>query len=395
MCVNNERFQHYTSDYFTEDSKRSQSTSDQKRWCIYRVPSKLRNVNAAAYTPRLLSIGLFRYGKPELKDMEKHKQIYSDNFRKRCLEGKDKLPAETQKVDMLRNFIKDSRGSIFSCYAGTIDLSVNEDEVVEIILVDACFIIELFLRNCETECHGQDYILSSPWLKKAIELELILFENQLPYSLLQDLYELVQAVPYSFLQLTWEEMTWVKTINSKYSITMLTTAGVNFMPAGEYHEHLVIKIDDFHAPERVNEKEASKRKLNLARFRSMNLKLTPFRVKNETECIVRNVMALEQFVYPQEAYVCNFFLMMDKLVDNVEDVDFLVEKGVIVNMLGSNRAVVQLVNKLCDHIMEEKSCYTHICEKLNRRYDCSLNRHLVSLKRVYFKDVWTGSATFF
>lgn len=386
-------------------------------------------MNAAAYTPRLLSIGLFRYGKPELKDMEKHKQIYSDNFRKRCLEGKDKLPAETQKVDMLRNFIKDSRGSIFSCYAGTIDLSVNEDEVVEIILVDACFIIELFLRNCETECHGQDYILSSPWLKKAIELELILFENQLPYSLLQDLYELVQAVPYSFLQLTCEffkdfskgesvknglnpkhftdlvryfmlpytgeEMTWVKTINSKYSITMLTTAGVNFMPAGEYHEHLVIKIDDFHAPERVNEKEASKRKLNLARFRSMNLKLTPFRVKNETECIVRNVMALEQFVYPQEAYVCNFFLMMDKLVDNVEDVDFLVEKGVIVNMLGSNRAVVQLVNKLCDHIMEEKSCYTHICEKLNRRYDCSLNRHLVSLKRVYFKDVWTGSATFF
>ncbi|PRQ57301.1 hypothetical protein RchiOBHm_Chr1g0346791 [Rosa chinensis] len=106
-------------------------------------------------------------------------------------------------------------------------------------------------------------------------------------------------------------------------------------------------------------------------------------------------MALEQFVYPEEAFVCNYFLMMDKLVDTVEDVDFLVEKGVIVNMLGSNQQVAQLVNKLCDHIMEEKSCYNHICKKLNTRYESSLNRHLVSLRKVYFKDVWTGSATFF
>ncbi|CAL8121106.1 unnamed protein product [Prunus armeniaca] len=50
------------------------------KWCIYRVPSKLRKVNEAAYTPQLLSIGPFHHGKPELKDMETHKKIYYENF---------------------------------------------------------------------------------------------------------------------------------------------------------------------------------------------------------------------------------------------------------------------------------------------------------------------------
>lgn len=50
-----------------------------EQW-IYRVPNKLRNVNAAAFTPQLLSIGLFHHGKLELKDMENHKITYCKNF---------------------------------------------------------------------------------------------------------------------------------------------------------------------------------------------------------------------------------------------------------------------------------------------------------------------------
>ncbi|PQQ12058.1 UPF0481 protein [Prunus yedoensis var. nudiflora] len=39
------------------------------------------------------------------------------------------------------------------------------------------------------ENHKNDYILSSPWLRKAVEQDLILIENQLPYFLLQELYQ--------------------------------------------------------------------------------------------------------------------------------------------------------------------------------------------------------------
>ncbi|XP_070673273.1 UPF0481 protein At3g47200-like isoform X1 [Malus domestica] len=436
------------------------------KWCIYRVPSKLRKVNEAAYTPQLLSIGLFHHGKPELKDMETHKNMYYKNFSARCL----------KKDVALKKFIKARQEHILRCYAGAIEL---DKDPVDIIVVDACFIIELFLMNSEeTENHENDYILRSPWLRKAVEQELILFENQLPYSLLQELYDF--AVPAScsphskeaqeheqahrnssanhdqqdclpcyplvrfgdlcidvpkaepvpdcidvpkaepvpdhpFLKLTCEffkdyskgksvngvkpkhftdlvrhflcpqeEMTFEHNtcpIKNIYAVRKLRAAGVKFTPLRE-DGYFIIKGD-----------KPTKCKLNLACFRNMNLKLAQFCVKDETECVIRNIMALEQFLYPDKPYICNYFMLMDQLVDTVEDVDLLVENKVIVNMLGSNEAVAKLVNRLCEQIMEDKSCYADICKQLNRHYENFWNRHVATLKRVYFKDLWTGSST--
>ncbi|KAB2626860.1 hypothetical protein D8674_020478 [Pyrus ussuriensis x Pyrus communis] len=400
------------------------------KWCIYRVPSKLRKVNEAAYTPQLLSIGVFHYGKPELKDMETHKNMYYKNFSARC----------SKEDDELKKFVWARQEQILRCYAyaGTIKL---EKHPVDIIVVDACFIIELFLMNSpETNNHENNYILRSPWLRKAVEQELILFENQLPYSLLQELYDF--AVPAScsphsqersgdhyidvseaepvpdhpFLKLTCEffkdyskgksvkngvepkhftdlvrhflcpeeEMTFVHNacpIKNIYAVRKLKAAGVKFTPLHE-DGHFIIKGD-----------KPTKCKFNLACFRNMNLKLAQFCVKDETEFVIRNIMALEQFLYPDKPYICNYFLLMDQLVDTVEDVDLLVENKVIVNMLGSNKAVAKLVNRLCEQIMEDKSCYADVCKQLNKHYENFWNHNVATLKRVYFKDLWTGSST--
>jgi hypothetical protein len=60
---------------------------------------------------------------------------------------------------------------------------------VEIILVDAIFIIELFLRYSKNPDDKTDYILSKPWLVSNIADDLILLENQLPYFVLIELYK--------------------------------------------------------------------------------------------------------------------------------------------------------------------------------------------------------------
>ncbi|KAL6130584.1 hypothetical protein ACLB2K_068963 [Fragaria x ananassa] len=314
------------------------------------------------------------------------------------------------------------------------------------------------------EC-TKDYILSSPWVRKAAEQDLILFENQLPYFLLQELYDFafgassishpvkeiqshksstnnkrncfqkcfpcycgihpidhhvmkmdhdesepelyhdkflelacnffnnysagksVKVKPKHFTDLIRhfmcpeEKMSWEEnTTNSMYRMRKLTAAGVNFMPFPK-DGRFVVKEGNILS--------------SLTCFKTMDLKLSHFCVKDETECIIRNVMAAEQFLYSDDAYVCNYFLLMDKLVDTVEDVEFLIRQKVIVNMLGSEEAVVNLVNHLCDHILEERSCYVDICKKLNEHYENSWNRHVTTLRLVYFKDLWTSSSTFF
>jgi hypothetical protein len=48
-------------------------------------------------------------------------------------------------------------------------------------------------------------------------------------------------------------------------------------------------------------------------------------------------------------------VLLDDLINTREDVEFLVEKGVIVNALGSNKAVAIMVNKLGLEIVEQNS----------------------------------------
>ncbi|KAM5554596.1 hypothetical protein ABKV19_022809 [Rosa sericea] len=386
-------------------------------WCIYRVPSKLRNVNKASYTPQLLSIGPFHYGSPKLKDMESHKQKYYEKFLKRC--SKDEAA--------LKRFVNRHSNRILSCYAGTIECRGN---IINVILVDACFIIELFMTESETENH---HILRSPWMRKAVETDLILFENQIPYYFLEELYDFAissrdsnaetkmavhpEPVQHQFLTLACKffeeynkkERRLRNGVNlkhftdlvrhfvctdkveddcvsnqkkCKYDVRKLKAAGVKFTHLAEPFviEPLSTSVNSYRS--------------KLAGLTTKELKLTRFWATYDAESVIRNIMALEQLIYPKKAYICSYFLLLSQLVNTVEDIDLLIKDGVVENLLGSNKSVEKLINSFCVHIVEEISCYSDIYDQLNEHYETSLgNRRMATLKQVYFKDLWTGSAT--
>ncbi|KAJ7962052.1 hypothetical protein O6P43_017329 [Quillaja saponaria] len=143
--------------------------------CIYRVAPKLRQVNAEAYTPQLISIGPFHHGKPQFKAMETRKERYYCEFLKRI---KSDRPFGKFKDYIVEN-------GIWNCYA---DISMPDDkEFANMIELDAVFIMGFFLRLKEEDQHKDDYVLSTPWLKEGICLDLILLENQLPIHVLNEL----------------------------------------------------------------------------------------------------------------------------------------------------------------------------------------------------------------
>uniref|UniRef100_A0A2N9FHS5 Uncharacterized protein n=1 Tax=Fagus sylvatica TaxID=28930 RepID=A0A2N9FHS5_FAGSY len=147
--------------------------------CIYRVPKKLRKVNKDAYTPKLISIGPLHHNKKDLRDMEIQKLRYFKDFFSRT--------TKTQKD--LANVIEKCEIKIRHSYAVT--PKTNKEEFVNMILLDAIFIIELFLKSSAKPEDKEDYILSIPLLRNDIKLDLILVENQLPFFILEDLYNLV------------------------------------------------------------------------------------------------------------------------------------------------------------------------------------------------------------
>ncbi|KAK0582969.1 hypothetical protein LWI29_031710 [Acer saccharum] len=147
-----------------------------RQCCIHRVPKDLRKINEEAYTPQVISIGPLHHGKKEIFEMEKQKLRYILEFRKR--EG------ATEKLKEFKRFIQDNEQHILNYYQE----SSNFDAVLNIILIDAVFIIEFFLKNAEQK-REFDFFLDTTCVKAAITRDLQLLENQLPYFVLEKLFE--------------------------------------------------------------------------------------------------------------------------------------------------------------------------------------------------------------
>jgi hypothetical protein len=173
--------------------------ADWPECCIYRVPKLLRKVNEEAYTPKLISIGPFHHYRKELRDMEMHKLRYFKKF----------LDRTGKSEEDLRKIIEDDEKKIRLCYSE--DCSLDNGNFVKMVLLDAIFIIELFLKvkrkredeekeeeeyeekeeeEYEENEEEEDYILRKKWLANGIYYDLLLLENQLSFFVLEKLYKL-------------------------------------------------------------------------------------------------------------------------------------------------------------------------------------------------------------
>ena len=421
--------------------------------CIYKVANKLREVKEEAYTPKLISIGPVHYHKKE-EDNNKEQDSKKERDHKKELENMERLKLKYFKEFFCQttckgqkefaDIIEKREETIRHCYAEEISSSLPEKkDFLQMILLDSIFIIELFLRTAAREGYEKDdYILSKPWLEEGIKHDLILLENQLPFFILDDLYRHIGRFPgfhNSFLNLAWNYFfpndncknipkekevkhftdlqryffyspkleSSDRIIEHLYSATKLDTAGLNFKkwekkPPEEDRRLLDIQIKKpnpleifpcFNCSWLLHCLPCLKCFWCLKRMQT-SLVIPPFVINHGTEHIFRNIMALEQYHYPKEAYICNYIVLLDFLINTRDDAELLVDKKIIVHSLGSNKEVAKMVNKLGKEIVEKNSCYLQLAKILNEHYENWWNKNIASLKTVYFRDIWRGTATF-
>ena len=136
-----------------------------------------------AYTPQVVSIGPFHKqsdsneGNNNLKKMEELKLEYLQRFL-------DRNKQITMK-DLFQKLIEKEK-RIRSCYAEPINC--NSNDFLTMILVDACFIIEHFHRFYTGLASIERDLLSEIWLVNDVLHGLILLENQLPFIVLENIF---------------------------------------------------------------------------------------------------------------------------------------------------------------------------------------------------------------
>ncbi|XP_021280411.1 UPF0481 protein At3g47200-like [Herrania umbratica] len=379
--------------------------------CIYKAPIRFREANEKVYTPQLISIGPVFHGNKNLALMERQKQRYYENF----LRG-----TSVETLKKTASYIENNLEPICRCYEAQFVFELEASKFIKIISYDAVFIIELFLRTIgETD---DDNFFRGELLRVELPTDLMLLENQLPFFVLEDIYNRAFPEPaaiFSFLDLAcwyfdvnkdlsldereikhftdlirYQVMSSyppnsLEGIRNLYSATMLQEAGVKFI--GVKNDEVRIESVGF-----VGRKPEVRNNINNllnVKFEKGVLELQIITIEYETEIRFRNLMAFEQCHYPKEAYFCSYILLLDSLVDTSEDVDLLVKKGIIVNRLGSSAAVADMINNLAVGVVHSVMLYGQIGRDLNRYYHSSWNRRWTTLKHVYFNNLWRGTAT--
>ncbi|KAG7995594.1 hypothetical protein I3843_01G117800 [Carya illinoinensis] len=151
-----------------------------EEYCIFKVHDQLLKVNEKAYKPVLLAIGPYNdHGKVGQGLMEEHKLRYLSQMLRRTNES-----SVEGYIEALRELEERAR----RCYAERISLTTYE--FVEMMLLDGCFIIELFRKLEVWSDINDDPIFQISWMLDVIARDLMLFENQLPYFVLTKLFEM-------------------------------------------------------------------------------------------------------------------------------------------------------------------------------------------------------------
>ncbi|PRQ43830.1 hypothetical protein RchiOBHm_Chr3g0472611 [Rosa chinensis] len=144
--------------------------------CIYRVPESLVGISPKAIRPEKVSIGPYHHSKS--KESEETKMKYFEAFLSRKKRDGSAGPDLSTLFKAARNMEAEAR----RCYDDQA-IAMSSAEFVAMMVLDGCFIIELFLQDQEDK-------LKDVKEKDRLVMDLLKLENQLPFFVLERLFSL-------------------------------------------------------------------------------------------------------------------------------------------------------------------------------------------------------------
>ncbi|KAK3444888.1 hypothetical protein EUGRSUZ_A00660 [Eucalyptus grandis] len=149
---------------------------------IFRAPKSQEESNPNAYKPRIVSIGPYHHGKKRLELIEQHKPRAFSKLLDRTAVG---------PIDYF-NAIASWETHIRDSYSEALHWKTSD--LIEMMILDACFMIELFrAHTCENPEDADDPVFFTPWILSSLMIDLLLIENQIPFFVLRKIYALSKS----------------------------------------------------------------------------------------------------------------------------------------------------------------------------------------------------------
>lgn len=369
--------------------------------CIFHVPSHIRMLNATYYTPRIVSIGPIHHHRLELKELEKDKLRYLKQFMEKT---------RLTMMDFLR-FIKFKESKLRAHYSEIV--KYESEEFVKMVLIDAVFLIEIFLRFIP-EFQNTDRVFTNPGLIKDIVFDILLLENQIPIFIIEELFVLSKLqLPEKFQR--YQLSHYVCAFFDLYvcqAITLdATLIGQNFSNSKHFVDLLWLSLKPPY-------KDYEKRKLNSEEAPNIT-KLYQFGMKfkvvldkgmlditydaskktleiprvimsNMTVHLLRNLQVFESLYHREENYINDYNVILNRFLSTSEDVEILIRKGVIDNRILDSGGVSRFFQELGKdaRVHREKFQYLSVVSDLQKYCGSRRNEWKAFFKQNYLSNPW-------
>ncbi|KAE8670376.1 Aldehyde dehydrogenase 22A1 [Hibiscus syriacus] len=313
--------------------------------------------------------------------MEEHKWRYLYSL----LNRKPRLEATLDKcVKTLRELEHKAR----LCYECHEKIDVSSDRFVETMLADAGFLIELFLKYVVKGLKRRgDYVFNTSGLLYELRCDMLLLENQIPYFLLQRMFEIFPVPDHCKLSLTELAFRFFKDMipgDHRLHLTKFGQEGNHlldfirhcFLPTvprikvkREEIRGLHYKASKLKAAG-VKLKKASTEDLLDVKFVKGVLEIPPVEVHQYTETLLRNLIAFEQSGSGTTKHISSYVLFMKTLLEDEKDVKLVKRKQILTNYdVSENKQVETLFSRLWKEmkVMEnvnDEFYYDGLCEQV-------------------------------
>ncbi|KAI7997515.1 UPF0481 protein [Camellia lanceoleosa] len=306
-------------------------------------------------------------------------------------------------------------GEARRCYSEKIDL--DEYKLAEILLVDGCFLLELFLKYSVIKNHGdkvEDHLINNAQTIATLQHDLALLENQIPFSVLETLFDITkfhvtQPVRSSFTEHNVATLALLffksalglsnKAIQSKSSElfgTHLLDMHNFYLPKYETVNHSEFRIshkipqsqDLQRSGSRdcatkllkagirfaANKADANENLLDINFSATGVVTMPPLHIQEAiTETIFRNLIAFEQCSGTGTHHIASYVFLMRSLLHSSDDVGILHKEGIIKYDF-SGEDVTSLFKSTCNGVVLYDFYFSKLREDANRYYYNGMSR---------------------
>ncbi|KAG2685539.1 hypothetical protein I3760_10G130300 [Carya illinoinensis] len=382
------------------------ATAGKAKCCIFKVSNTFIG---NSYQPSVVSIGPYHHGKPNLKMIEEHKWRYLGSLLSRTKEKSGKTLS-----DYLLS-IKPLEADAKECYSETIQL--ESDKFLEMMVLDGCFILEIFLKVNNPQLFEHDDPLNTmAWILPSLYRDFLRLENQIPFFILEKLFEISKLTDHKLESGTTLSLLALQFFN-RIMLRPLKVIEKCGRKLGGKHLHLLdlvhssytyelkipspIKVTETPIIHCISKLRRSGIKLNqvkdqeisflAVKFKNGAIEMPTLTIDVFMTSFLLNCLALEQHHYYISKHFTAYATLLDCLVESNKDIGYLCDCNVVKNDYGTDAEVAHFINTMGKDVVFDidQSYLSELFKDVDKYYQKCWNVQWTGFKQKYFNSPWS------